>query len=226
MSFSHSPRIVTSGLVLALDAADQNSYPGSGTTWADMSGNGYTGSLINGPTYSTGSGGTIVFDGVNDQAITNYNASGLQTFTAIAWIKTTNTTGYNFVFSAGSFNSPTIAGFGLVINGTTFYFDHCSVTNVTSYSVPTIYDGVWRQVGIYRDASNNAGIIINGSLVASVSYATSFTNSNFAIGSRPGGVTYNPFFGGSISNSQLYNRALSSSEIQQNYNALKSRFGL
>ncbi len=221
------PDIVSDGLVLYLDAGAPNSYNSfSGTTWKDMSGFNNSGSLINGPTYSSADGGSIVFDGVDDQVPTNYNASGLQTFTAIAWIKTTNIAGYNFIFSAGSYNSPIIEGWGLNILGTTLQFDHCNITNVTTYELPTIYDGVWRQVGIYRDASNNAGIIINGSLTASVSYSTSFTNSNFTIGFRPGGVIYNPFYGGSISNVELYNRGLSPSEVLQNYNAQKSRFGL
>ena len=54
-------KIVTDGLVLALDAADKNSYPGSGTTWRDMSGNNITGSLINSPTFNTSNGGNFGF---------------------------------------------------------------------------------------------------------------------------------------------------------------------
>ena len=66
MALHHSPRIVTSGLVLALDAADRNSYPGSGTTWTDLSGNANNGTLTNGPTFNSANGGSIVFDGTND----------------------------------------------------------------------------------------------------------------------------------------------------------------
>ena len=66
MAYSYGPSIVKSGLVLALDAANRKSYPGSGTVWSDLSGNNITGSLVNGPTYSSANGGSIVFDGTND----------------------------------------------------------------------------------------------------------------------------------------------------------------
>jgi len=63
---AHSPRIITDGLVLCLDAGNPKSYPGSGTTWTDLSGNGNNGTLTNGPTYNSGNLGSLVFDGVND----------------------------------------------------------------------------------------------------------------------------------------------------------------
>ena len=66
MAISRGPKIVTNGLVLALDAADKNSYVGSGTTWKDLSGNSFNGTLTNGPTFSNTNGGAIVFDGTND----------------------------------------------------------------------------------------------------------------------------------------------------------------
>ena len=66
MGLAHSPSLVMNGLVLALDAANPKSYPGSGTTWTDLSGRGNTGTLTNGPTYSSANGGSLVFDGTND----------------------------------------------------------------------------------------------------------------------------------------------------------------
>jgi len=66
MSFAHSPQIVTNGLVLALDAGNTKSYVSGSTTWFDKSGRGNNGTLVNGPTFNTGSLGSIVFDGVND----------------------------------------------------------------------------------------------------------------------------------------------------------------
>ena len=66
MGLAHSPSIVTDGLVLCLDAANTKSYPGSGTTWTDISGKGYDGTLTNGPTFSSNYGGNIVLDGSND----------------------------------------------------------------------------------------------------------------------------------------------------------------
>ena len=66
MAFIHSPKIVTSGLVLCLDAANKLSYPSTGTSWYDLTSTGYVGTLTNGPTFNGSNGGTIVFDGVDD----------------------------------------------------------------------------------------------------------------------------------------------------------------
>jgi hypothetical protein len=66
MGFYRGANVVTSGLVLALDAANTKSYPGSGTTWSDLSGNGNTGTLTNGPTFNSANGGSIAFDGIDD----------------------------------------------------------------------------------------------------------------------------------------------------------------
>lgn len=77
MGLTHSPKIVTNGLVLALDAANNKSYPGSGVTWYDLSGNGNNGTLTNGPTFNVGNLGSIVFDGTNDYV--SFNNSGTST---------------------------------------------------------------------------------------------------------------------------------------------------
>ena len=66
MAFNNGPKIITDGLVLCLDASDRNSYPGSGTTWYDVSSKNNDSSLANGPTYSSANGGSIVLDGTND----------------------------------------------------------------------------------------------------------------------------------------------------------------
>jgi hypothetical protein len=75
MAFIHSPKIVTSGLVLCLDAANKLSYPGTGTSWYDLSGNANTGTLTNGPTFSVANMGSIVFDGVDDYVNIPNNSS-------------------------------------------------------------------------------------------------------------------------------------------------------
>ena len=65
MSYSNGPTIVTDGLVLALDAGDRNSYPGSGTTWNDLAGSNNL-TLYNSPSFSSNNGGHFLFDGAND----------------------------------------------------------------------------------------------------------------------------------------------------------------
>jgi hypothetical protein len=103
------PNIVTDGLVLALDAANTKSYPGSGTVWKDLSGNGNNGTLINGPTFDTGNLGSIEFDGVDDwTSFGNILNTGTSDFTISAWVKSTSTaTGNNngIVYKRGTGSS-------------------------------------------------------------------------------------------------------------------------
>ena len=102
----YSPRIVTSGLVLALDAAERLSYPRTGTTWRDLSGNSNNGTLTNGPTFSAGNMGSIVFDGVDDY-VNIANSTSLQvadTFTVCAWIYPTTLAARYAIFSTRAAN--------------------------------------------------------------------------------------------------------------------------
>lgn len=221
-----TPPIVTNGLVLHLDAANRISYPGSGTTWTDLSGNGYTGTLTNGPTFSSTNQGIISFDGTND-GVDCGNNFNLQYFTAITWARFVSSANANFLFSNGSFNTPTIEGWGLTVDSsTTIRFDHTAVASVITHTSSNLYDGKWRQLGIFRNNSNIAGLIIDGMVVAQTTYSTSFTNSNLWLGLRTGGTQFNPFFKGDMAQMMVYNRGLNQQEILQNYNALKSRFGL
>jgi hypothetical protein len=98
-------KIVTNGLVLSLDAADRNSYPGTGTSWFDMSGNGNTGTLTNGPTYSTNNGG--IFGFVSDDFVTIPENSALNTQTPSVevWVKTNSTNQSGFWFEKGQVNT-------------------------------------------------------------------------------------------------------------------------
>lgn len=92
MGINHQGPIVTDGLVLCLDAANPKSYPGSGTAWMDLSGNGNNGTLTNGPTYNSGNKGSIVFDGVNDYVRTNYQLQQLtfNQFSVSSWCNSSN----------------------------------------------------------------------------------------------------------------------------------------
>ena len=100
MATLYSPRIVTDGLVLCLDAGNRRSYPGSGTSWTDMSGNGNTGTLTNGPTFNGADGGRIIHDGVNDYTEiqtrnTNIEFQPTQPFSVFCWI-------YNLASGSGA----------------------------------------------------------------------------------------------------------------------------
>jgi hypothetical protein len=94
MSGKTGPDIIESGLVLCLDAANKNSYRGSGTTWTDLSGNGNNGTLTNGPTFSAGNQGSIVFDGVDDYVeVSNASSLNASTQTISVWYNATTVPG-------------------------------------------------------------------------------------------------------------------------------------
>jgi hypothetical protein len=91
MGFNYSPKIVTDGLVLYLDAANSKSYPGSGTTWGDLSRSQNNGALVNGPTFSSANNGILTFNGSNQSANMSAAAGtfGTGDFTISFWWKST-----------------------------------------------------------------------------------------------------------------------------------------
>ena len=103
MSLSHSPSLITSGLILCLDAANLRSYPGSGTTWSDLSGNGLNATISNSPTYTTSNGGILTYSGSVAGATATGTSSlfnvGTGDFTVECWMKTDGSGGYAPVFS-------------------------------------------------------------------------------------------------------------------------------
>jgi hypothetical protein len=215
-------KIVTDGLVLALDAADKNSYPGSGTTWTDMSGNGNNGTLTNSPTFNSANGGSIVFDGTDDW-VSCGNASNLQiTVGSIsAWVKTiTPGSVYRGIVTKQN-------AWGLFLkDGILITYDWGNSADRTTGI--NIADNSWKNVAMaftqtVGTPSNNVIIYLNGNPVLTTTVRNS--NQNVAVGLASGGGG-GQLLNGSISNAQVYNRTLSASEILQNYNAQKSRFGL
>jgi hypothetical protein len=223
-------QIVTNGLVLSLDAADKNSYPGSGTVWSDLSGNNNTGSLINTPTFSSANGGSIVFDGTNRYISVPKQTAFVNTttFTLAAFMKRRLTSSVVSCYQGVPFNndialelwSDNFAYFE-VGNGSDAYGTIANTSTNWQY-LTMVFDGT--QTG----NSNRLKCYINGILL-SVTYngtipaTTSASDSVFLIGYYPNPVNYSD---GNIANVQIYNRALSATEVLQNYNAQKSRFGL
>ena len=236
MGIARGPKIVTSGLLLALDAADKLSYPGSGTTWRDLSGNNFNCTLTNGPTFSGANMGSIVFDGTNDYVDTVNTGTTFQfanvTFTVSLWIKTSATSGV--IISKGA--TASTAGWMFqfdsagTVSGTTKGSDGTNTYNRTSAS--TVNNNTWRNVvAVYTTntttlASNTTSIYIDGILsngtgtLGGLVYAT--TTDTVQIGRRPSGA----YWSGSVSNLLIYNRALTATEVLQNYNATKNRYGL
>ena len=218
--------IVTSGLVLALDAADKLSYPGSGTSWFDLSGNNTTGTLTNGPTFSAGNMGSVVFDGVDDYISFSSLLDTTANVSVEMWFYNTQTSGESTLLSNG-YGSTTgyIIGLGLCSSGittlnVTFGGIACGVVTAT------VSTNTWYQMVFTKSSSSNV-LYTNG-----IQQSTASRNCNSPAGGTIIGDTYAPrggvggFYKGNIAISRMYNRALSAAEVLQNYNAVKSRFGL
>lgn len=212
-------RIITAGLVLALDAADRNSYRSGSTVWNDMSGNGYTGSLINGPTFSNNS---IVFDGTNDYI----QKSNYTPFSTVSM-------SYEIVFKPNS--NPT-QGQGPLgssdAEGTTpyFYVDYGG-GNIRTYSQSNGYFTVQSLPlgSIYHFICTRNGLIERNYVNSIESLGRSLTSiagSNNGFDAVGGYSSLGWYINCNIYAIRIYNRALSSTEILQNYNAQKSRFNL
>lgn len=225
MAISRGPKTVTNGLVLALDAADTNSFPGSGTTWTDVSGNNITGTLVNGPAVSNG---ILSLDGTNDYVNINFNSIFNVTsnpFTVSVWHRNNNAgTGYNGIITADNTGDNTWK----ILKDINEQFYKVRVLNTfiafPSYTVGRFHNYTFTKSGTsliaYFDSVAYSSSNTSGDPV-------SFSN-NLALGSyrladaQAGGYLLPQSYG----NILFYNRALTATEILQNYNATKSRFGL
>jgi hypothetical protein len=230
MSAFGGPNIITDGLVLNLDAGNSKSYPGSGTSWFDKSGFGNNGTLINGPTFNTENGGSIVFDKVDDYVKVTASpilTFGTSDFTFNWWETPLPQTGTIRTF--GNIPNRVWAANDWVIgqlNTNTFQFYVNNYNTSTPMFNTSIADSIWQNIAITR-LSNTWTLYIDGvSPVSPVSSGVSLDGNiqrDFYIGTS--GIL-SEFWKGNLATTQIYNRALSASEVLQNYNATKGRFGL
>ena len=210
--------LVTDGLVLNLDAGDPRSYPGIGTSWTDLSGNGRIGTLTNGPTYSNANGGSIVFDGTNDHILGTLPLITGEV-TIEAWVKFDGVTNLQTVFAQGQ--DAVSFSCGLVVNNSQIRFRNTNGDFVPS-SPSTLVTGQW-----YHLVFSTTGLLTTG-YVNGISNGTTpnvISSNNvqtYKIGQRPGNSDES--LDGNISIVRLYNRALSAAEVAQNYDALKVRY--
>ena len=228
MSSKGGPDINENGLVLFLDAANRLSYPGSGTAWSDLSGNSNTGTLTNGPTFSAGNMGSILFDGTNDYVdMGSSTYCNLINISVSVWVRVTSASGF---FLSRYFNTTSYNGFFMYydVASTKFAVDgressaaYLSRPTTNTYPLNNWYNVTWTK------SANIWSIYINGSLDVSSALGngtTPFSNNIMWLGGlyQPPEIYY---YSSNISNVQIYNRVLSATEILQNYNATKSRFG-
>jgi hypothetical protein len=227
--------IITNGLVMNLDAGFTPSYPTTETTWYDVSSTGNNGTLTNGPTYSSSNGGSIVFDGVDDYA-NNSNPSSLQNqnLTVSMWIKPSTAT--NEITTIVDYNH--CSGCNWVVqsedatSNRNYYFGYRSTSNVWEPSNGIgggkgvqLSNFVWQNLVFTKNGTSIIGYL-NGIQTYSATAGSPtilYLTGNLKLGA---GSCDSRQFNGNMSNTQIYNRVLSATEVLQNYNAQKSRFGL
>ena len=224
MATHYNVKSVTDGLVLALDAANPKSYPGSGTTWSDLSGLGNNGTLVNSPTFNSSNGGYLVFNGANQYGtISNNTTPGTGNFAVSVWVYKTELTANRYIWDFGS-NGGTLTSGGGTGGRFVYYNPTIGIGSVLYTSGPVHNINTWYNIVISR-ISGTTSFYSNSSLIVSAadsgnigSWGTTLTIGNYG----GGGAFYHQ---GRISNLLVYkNKGLSASEISQNYNALKSRY--
>jgi len=223
MALAHSPRIVTDGLVLALDAGNTKSYPGSGTSWTDLSGKGNTGTLTNGPTFSSDNGGTIVFDGTND--IINCGSSddfafGTGDFTIEVWCNPDTFGSDRGIISISPSGGNATTNWQIRYNSQNVRWNYSGSSDIISSSA--VSTGEWTQIVATRSGTALTLYINTVSEGTGTSSANLSDNGILKIGVNRFG---DDRFDGKIPIVRIYKgKGLTAAEVLQNYNALRGRY--
>jgi hypothetical protein len=230
MSLQHSPRIITDGLVLCLDAANKQSYPGSGTVWRDLAGSN-NGTLTNGPTFNSANGGGIAFDGVNDfvNVVNESNIANSNEITAEIFVKIRSSPFQYLIFRKNSRTS-NFEGFIIYSSGLSFGVAATSSTGTQLFAQSSqgvsSYENIYHVVGTFK-SNNKIQMFTNGvqTVNSSIAFPLDIANgptvkiarSNEGFEAASNAIIYS---------AKIYNRILTPAEIQQNYNAIKGRYNL
>jgi len=215
MATYYSPKIVTNGLVLALDAANRKSYNSGSTTWYDLSGNNKNFVLQNSPTYSTNNSGYFTFDGIDDNAYL-ISWSWPATASVSFFVYPINSVGstYGRMMSTGNGD-----GFEIAID-TSNRVSYYTPTNSWQNQIVTLNNNwnllTFSQSGTSVTVYKNDTVAYTGSLTTTAGL-TMYLGNRYT-GGEPSNVR--------ISNFLVYNRTLTQADVTQNYNATKTRFGL
>ena len=223
------PDINESGLVLCLDAANRKSYPTTGTTWTDLSGNGNNGTLVNGVGYNGSNGGSLSFDGVDDyvnfsfvnpfaETVMVWARSATSTWNTDGWISSSRRENGHIIHPVNYLGTKKVVEY-YILNSSASYTLIGGVTP-TDLTIPHMY-------AYTTNGSNLHKAYLDGIEVASSSSSITRTASPTAqIWYLGQDDTGGRFGNGNIYNCLRYNRALSASEISQNFNATRSRFSI
>ena len=240
-----TPRMVTDGLVFYVDAANTKSYSGSGTTWTDLSRTQTSASLFNGPTFDNSNGGSISFDGTNDYgSIPSISNQLTNECTAQVWVKIPST----YTASFGTIFTNRLNGdqfttflFGIDDRAVVRSWNPSGVSNNRA-AVCVVGGGgssimaVWRTgsftnnewVNLTLSIGSSINFYYNGVLTMTTGSVGTFQNPNINVrlGNQYDTGSNDYPIRGNIAIASVYNRALSASEVLQNFEATRERFGL
>lgn len=237
MAFNYSPKTTTDGLQFYYDGANKKCYIGSGTSLIDLSKQNNNGTLINSPSFTTDNMGSIVFDGTNDYVSIpdSTNLRPATTLTLEACFKMTTKGVYNTVICKPASNAPWSSPFlsymlRVQTNELQFGFNRDSsysfVNHTFNYQTNTIY----HIIVTYNLTTGACFFYLNGSNVVNSSTSTgtaiTYGTQPLLIGAGFGSSPVGELFTGNIYLAKVYNRVLTATEAQQNYNTIKSRFNL
>jgi len=227
--------IISNGLILSLDAGNAASYPGSGTTWTDLSGNGNTGTLVNGVGYSASNGGALTFDGTNDYVLAN-NTSLNSKFSS------TSVSHFSWVYLTGA--GVLVSELGQTTPNSGWHDSNIEINSSGAFSFSTWHDSltnkvvssnqsfnIWYYVG-FTYGGTTLTAYINGSSIGTTTFSRQAPYNN-------GNQTHYALFSTDATNMgtggngvgrcaafSVYNRALTAAEVSQNFQALRGRFGV
>ena len=213
--------IVTSGLVLHLDAGRTASYPGTGLTWNDLSGLSNNATLINGPIWNSNNSGTILFDGINDYSTLNSSTSinSSSEFTFSIWIKSSDIASEQMIISNA--NTELTKGWNIEIYQSKFLLQ-CYPSAGFTQATTTLSSNVWYNLVVTYSGGNQV-FYNNGTQNGTVTRTFDPSTSQVVIGKW---LALPLFLKSNVSQILFYNRALSATEILQNFNQTRSRFGV
>lgn len=224
--------IVTDGLATYLDAANVNSYSGSGTSWNDLSGYKNNGSLVNNPTFSSTNSGCFLFDGVDDYvSIANSSSSNFaaNNFAVELWFKVNSIPANNpRIFKTT--NDSNVSGISMTVANSNFIilfmssngssYDLFNTVNIGTINIGTYNNLVLTRIGTSIYSYINNSLLYTGSIGTSSVYYNA--GANIGIGGTAGVART---ISGAIAIFKMYyNKGLTASEVSKNYNAVKGRF--
>ena len=209
--------------IFSLNAGNSMSYPGTGTVWTDLSGNGNSGTLMNGVGYSNANGGALSFDGVDDRVEVNIQTYGNDMTWSACFYGTQSVNAINM------FMGRHLPYFGFYGGNSLIFSNLINSVQRTIYSPTNLSLNTWYCPSFtttYDGSNTTMNIYINGNFITNGTYPGTHTNSSskFTVGDGHTPTWYP--FKGLVSEVKIQNRALSASEIQQNFNALRGRYGI